>query len=554
MTISDLSPGEKTVDVSLPAWRTGRYAILDFAGGVVEFGVSNDAGEPLLWDKVDKNTWRITKGKSRTVRVEYGVYANEFQLRTRGLNSEHGFVDGTAVFMYLRESRTGPVELEVVPYAGWHVTTGLDSVPGRMNVFAAPTYDILVDCPLEIGTQRDYQFAVEGKAHVLSIYGTFNCDIDSLLGDISAIVKMNAEFWGTLPYRRYVFFFHAMPGAGGGTEHCNSSVMGVSPDPSFHPSVRKDLRGLISHEFFHTWNVKQFRPRGMESYDWDRENYSRELWIAEGATSYMHGRLLARAGLSGPLTLEDVSASIQSERSRPGNQLQSLNECSFDAWIKAFKNNEQAFNFETDIYGKGAQVCALMDLEIRQRSQNRQSFDDLLRALYKRFPLGTGGYTVEDVLKIADEIAGSSMKGFFQDFVSGRKPLDWRRAIGYAGLRLDTVEATRPWWGVLTSEEAGRTIIRQVVRGSSAYAGGIQVGDEVVALGGFRVSSASLQTRIAECVLGDTVKLTLFREGRQREVVIPLTIPHLSAIRISRIPDPSELQKRIYSSWLGRSN
>jgi predicted metalloprotease with PDZ domain len=547
--LRDLPAKETVVDVILPVWRSGRYAIFDFAGGVVEFSASGEGGRALPWSKLDKSRWRVTRGGERSVRIDYAVYANEFVHRTRGLNSERGFVDGTAVFMYAEELRGLPVDLLVTPCPGWHVTTGLQA-SGDANRFRASSYDVLADSPLEIGTQRDREFIVEGKPHTLSISGTFNCDVDSLIADISAIVRVNARFWGGLPYDRYVFLLQAFPGASGGTEHSNSAVIGVEPDPSPRPRVRKDLRGLLSHEFFHTWNVKKFRPKGMDPYDWTKENYYRELWLAEGGTSYMHGRLLARGGLADRPTLESLAAWIQSEEGRPGNRSQSVAECSFDAWVKFSRRTQQAFNFETDLYSRGALVCALMDLEIRHRSGNAKSFDDLLRTLLSRFPAGSGGYALEDVESIAGGLSGSSMSDFFLEYVTGTSPVDWNRFFGYAGFRTDTVGAqSRVWWGMTTSDDGGRTSVRNVVRGSCAYAAGLEVGDEIIALDGYRVNEASLSARMVEYAPGDSVRLTICREGRLRDLEVPLTILQKPAVRVVEIEDPTDLQKEIRRGW-----
>ncbi len=387
--------------------------------------------------------------------------------------------------------------------------------------------------------------------HVLSISGTFNCDVDSLIADISAIVRVNAQFWGDLPYERYVFLLQAYPGGEGGTEHLNSCVLSVSPDPSPHPHVRTDLRSLVSHEFFHVWNVKRLRPRGMDPYDWTKENYYRELWLAEGGTSYMHGRLLRRAGLSAPMTLESIAAWIQDEELRPGNRSQSIEESSFDAWIKYSRHTEQAFNFESDIYGRGALVCGLMDLEIRHRSSNAHSFEDLLRALYGRFPLGKGGYTLEDVEATAGELAGSSMSPFFRDYVLGTRPVEWNRFLGYAGLRTDSsASRARVWWGAATADEGGETRVRSVTRGSSAYAAGLEVGDELVALDGHRVNSGIRAARLADYAPGDTVRLTLFRDEREKTLRVPLTAllpPPATVVPLDR---PTALQREIRRGWL----
>ena len=181
LTITGLPADSRALDAAMPAWRTGRYVIFDFAGGVQEFSAQTVGGSKVRWEKTDKSTWRITSAGETTIVLRYKVYANEFDRRARGLDDEHGLVDGSAVFLYLPNYRKAPVKLTVVPYAHWHVTTGLDSVRGSRTEFTAPNYDHLADCPLEIGTQRDFGFIAEGKQHVLSLAGISSCDADTPL-------------------------------------------------------------------------------------------------------------------------------------------------------------------------------------------------------------------------------------------------------------------------------------------------------------------------------------------------------------------------------------
>lgn len=552
LSLDGVPRGDAAVEFRLPSWRSGRYAILDFAGGVSAFEAVDGAGRALRWTKTDKQTWRVEKPGATALRIRYKVYADRFEERTRGLNDSHGFVDGTAVFMYVQEFRQLPLVLSVRPWGAWHVTTGLEMKGDSVNVFTAPSYEVLADSPLEIGNQRDYAFTVEGKPHVLSVYGPLNCDIDTLIADVSRIVTVNARFWGSLPYRRFLFILHAIPGGSGGTEHSNSCVLTVPLDPSPGTKVCRNLLGLFSHEFFHVWNVKQFRPRGMNPYDWTGENYYREIWLAEGGTSYMHGRLMMQASFSSPRDYAaGLGAMVYDERTRAGNRLQSLSECSFDLWIRGRRGGGSR-NFETDVYGKGAQVSLCLDLEIRQRSANARSFNDLLLTLYRRFPPGSAGYTVQDVETIAGELAGGSMSAFFLKYVHGVEPLPWERVLGYAGLTLDTVSGpVVPYLGVVAADGAGGTLVREVVAGSPAYRSGVNVGDQIVALNDYRVQTAQFIERVRAFSLGDTIRLALFREERLRTLPVVLDARQAPAYEVRRVPQPTPLQRAIYESWTG---
>ncbi|MFI5251870.1 MAG: M61 family metallopeptidase [Bacteroidota bacterium] len=549
MEISNFSH-EQSLDVILPVWRPGRYLVLDFAGGVQEFSAFG-GGKSLLWEKADKTTWRITTKGATSIEVRYKVYANEFNQRTRGLNDLHGFVDGAAVFMYVEKFRKFPITLEVVPYNDWHVTTGLELK--EKNIFTAPDYDYLIDCPLEIGNQKDFSFDVDGVPHVLSIFGEGNWTADTLIRDISKIVKAEKDFWGFFPYKRYVFLLECTPTSGGGTEHINSAAIGTSPFVFKNPESYRGFLGLISHEFFHTWNVKQLRPKGIHPYDYTKENYSEELWVAEGTTSYFDELILVRAGFETPAAyLDHLAAAIGNERSRPGNKVQSLAEASYDAWIKYWKGTQQAYNSEADYYERGAMLSGLLDLEIRQQSGNKVSLDDVMREMMKRFPLSGPGYTLADFQRVVTETAGFDCKPFFRDFVYGTKPFEWEKACSYAGLDVTVKDSVpKAWLGIGTSDGSNGLRITRITAGSPAYYSGLDIGDEILALNGFRVRSSTLGDRIGEMKPGDTVQLTAFQNDQLRTFTIKLGTAPKSNYVVTQTKSPTDLQKSIYESWLG---
>lgn len=560
MTLENFPSSDQTLDLVLPVWRSGRYVIFDFAGGVQEFWVTDAAGKPLPWNKTDKTTWRVQTSGSRIVRIQYKMYANEFHLRTKGLNSDHAFVDPMSTFMYVEKYRALPLMLSVKPFGSWHVTTGLSSVKGEKNKFTAPNYDYFIDCPLEIGNQKEFEFDVEGKKHVLMIYGEGNYDAEALKKDIAKIVSANKEFWGNgsaelaedLPYDRYVFMLHLTPQGGGGTEHINSTIMGARPFVFRNAETYRSFLGLVSHEFFHTWNVKQLRPKGILPYAFTKENYTEELWIVEGTTSYYGPLILVRIGkTSASRYLEAIATNVRNDRQRPGNKLQSLSEASFDAWIKHWRPQEQDYNAETDFYGKGSHVSLLLDLEIRNRSQNKHSLDDVMRAMYQRFPLGGEGYTVHDFQRIAEEFAVSSLKKFFDDYVHGTVPLDWEKHLSYAGLELvEFRNDNRPWLGISTSETTGVARISRVVAGSPAYEAGLDINDELLAFNGWKVQHATWQDRLNEFKPGEKLKVSVFRAERLREMEITLQTELVPTYLVQRTKNPTDLQKSIYESWL----
>jgi predicted metalloprotease with PDZ domain len=557
LTLEGLPGHDSTLDFILPVWRPGRYLVMDFAGGVQNFSASDEHGKALPWEKVEKSLWRVRCGRSSNVSIRYTVYANEFNLRTRGLNEDHAFIDGASVFMYVEKYRRVPVHLAVHPFGTWHVTTGLDgeetgASAGR-RTFTAPDYDYFIDCPIEIGTQKDFSFMVDGLPHVLSIFGSGNWDPDTLIRDMTRIITTEKNFWGEYPYKRYVFLVHCTPNSGGGTEHINSTVLGTRPFIFKNPDTYRGFLSLVAHEYFHTWNVKRLRPKGIHPYDYTKENYSPELWIAEGTTSYYDNLFLVRSGFMTPdKYLAGTGSAVQNDRQRPGNTVQPLAESSFDAWVKYWRATEQSFNFESDYYSKGANVSLLLDLEIRHRSGNTRSLDDVMRTMYRRFPLSGTGYTLSDFQKAAEECSGVSLKRFFDQYVYATAPLPWEECLEYAGLSLTKIDtALKPWIGLVTNDAGEKTRINLVIAGSPASAAGLDIGDELLAMNGFRVRTSDLTERISQLSDGDEVTLTVFRNDRLREYKVKVARAPVPAYRIVKISRTTDLQKSIYQGWLG---
>jgi len=550
VSYSGLPRSGETFDLLLPVWRSGRYVVFDFAGDVQEFSAQDGKGSPLGWEKTDKMTWHIRKGSSTTVTAKYKVYANEVNQRTKEMNDQGAFLDGSAVFMYADKYRGLPLTLTVTPYRDWHVTTGLENAKGAKNTLTSPTYDYLIDCPLFVGNQLDVEFEAGGRPHVLSILGEGNYDTKKMVKDITKLVEANKELWGSLPYQRYVFMLHVSPRHGGGTEHINSTAMGTRPWGFTNTNSYNGFLGLVSHEYFHTWNVKQIRPKGISPYDWTKENYTKELWVSEGTTSYYTSRMMMRAGLSTPARYVDqLPGQIQGDRQKPGNKLQSATESSFDAWIKYWKQNEQAFNAETDYYDRGSDISLFLDLEIRNRSNNKASLDNVMKAMYERFPWNGTGFTVDDFRKVCDEFAGSSLKQFFDDHVYGTKPLEWEKVLLYAGLEAKSKTEQKAWFGAFIGGEPPR-IRWQVAAGSPAYIAGLDLNDEIIALNGYRVSANDFNTRIGEMKAGDVVKLTVMRSDELREFNVTLVNNPVPGYTVTKVSDPTDLQKAIYESWV----
>lgn len=542
---------ENYVDLILPVWRPGRYFVFDFPSGVVEFKAEDDRSSPLKWKKIDKCTWRIETRSITKLTVIYKLYANEFDQRTRGLDEQHGFVNGTAVFMYCEKLRQLPLTLKVIPYKDWHVTTGLDDFSDEPNTYTAPDYDHLADCPLEIGSQKDHQFDLDGKKYIISFFGKADYNIDTLISAMSKVIKTETDFWGKIPFDKYVFIIHCGTRGGGGTEHINSTVLDITPKAFESADSFRGYLGLVAHEFFHTWNVKQIRPLGLTPYNYTKENYVEELWFAEGGTSYYDELMVLRSGQAEAVDFfKEIARSAEEERRRPGNRMQSLAESSFDAWVKFWKGTPQKYKMESDYYGKGADISLILDLEIRQQTNNNFCLDDILRTMYDRFPPGKG-YTNKDIINICGELTGSSYKQFFDDYVYGTKAIEWEKYLSYAGLELITVDSTSvPVIGLELQQSDGKILVSNVITGSAADISKFVSGDEIITADGDRVNYEDLNNRLQRMKIGEKINLGIFRKDKYIEIKLSLNEPKVPNYVVSKTSTPDDLQKNIYEDWL----
>ncbi|MDQ3555663.1 MAG: M61 family peptidase, partial [Gemmatimonadota bacterium] len=286
------------VELAMPVWTPGSYLVREFARNAHTFAAEDGAGGPLGWSKTDKTRWRVDAPRDGTLRVRYTVYAAELSVRTSHLDASHGYVNGASVFFYAEGRRDEPLELRVEPPAGWRTTTALPPGP-EPETFLAAGYDELADSPLEIGTHALLEWESGGVPHRYAVWGRGNLDPERLVADTRRIVDATRDFWGGLPYRDFTFILHLTAGAAGGLEHRDSTTLLVDRW-AFRGRPYEETLALVTHEFFHVWNGKRIRPAPLGPFDYTRENYTRNLWVVEGVTTYYTDLLLRRAGLITP--------------------------------------------------------------------------------------------------------------------------------------------------------------------------------------------------------------------------------------------------------------
>jgi predicted metalloprotease with PDZ domain len=508
MTIPEVS-GE--VAVQIPAWNA-LYQIRDFASHVqcVE-AFAGSAKAPI--EKVDKQTWRVTG--AGTITVRYVTYWDEVGPFATQLNGEHAFINPAMILFYVptRRSEDVLVAMPDIPEA-WKVAsanfTGEEYAGAAQSVtLHAKNYDALVDAPIEVG--RFEEFDLKGVSPPISVVihgnGWKKKHVEE---ELKRICEYEIKLMDGAPFKHYTFILHIGKGAGGGgMEHANSTAIGIPSD--------EYLSGVAAHEFFHLWNVKRIRPATLEPVDFTKEQYTRALWFAEGVTSTYGAYTLVRSGIwNKERFYGDLGEQISELEARPANRWQSAEQSSLDAWLEKYplyNGPEDSVSY----YAKGQVLGDLLDILIRDRTDNEKSLDDVFRGLNTDF--AKQGKTYRDSLDIrleAEKVAGGAFEQFFRDYVAAAEPLPYQQMLRLAGLDVRTIEHKRAVLGFSAERESsGMVTVGAVDEGSAAAVAGLRTGDVLVNWNDGEVPR-SLGRWVGERQPGETVKVRIRREGRER--------------------------------------
>lgn len=549
-----------TLDFHLPVWRTGLYLVMDFVGTMSGIEVMDGNGAALPFTQTAKSSWRVQRPDASVgeVVVRYRLYADSLNDRTRHVNAEHAFLNPAAVFIYADDFRDEPVAVTLSLPEDWRAESGMEQPePGH---FIAPNYDRLVDSPIEAGTFDLVSFEAGGMTIDFLIHGIWDEDEERLAKDISAIVEATVNVFATasrpLPTDRYLFMLYSGAGLGGGTEYYNSTVVHTDPQAFWDDDDWQDFLGLMAHEFFHTWNVKRFRPASIDRYDYLNVNYTELLWVAEGLTSYYDQLLPVRAGL---VPVEDyreqLADSIGGVVDNPGYGQDTLARASFEAWTKGFHRGADRAadkaNRTISFYSQGGMLGLVLDLEIRDISGGQRSLDTVMAALYDDFPLGGGGFTFQDYRERLAAAGDESLAARLDGWVYGTEPLPLAQALETVGWVLEREDISDdPVQVSLGVSLSGNPPVVSAPRlNGSAWRAGVNAGDELLALDGVRIGSG-LNTLLRRYAPNDNVELTFFRDGVLKTLTLILD-PALADYEINVNEDAAESTSQQRKDWLG---
>jgi predicted metalloprotease with PDZ domain len=567
-------------ELSLPVWIPGSYLVREFARHLSGIEASQGRREVRL-EQRDKTTWVAHCAGRGALVVRYRVYANDASVRTAWLDSQRGFFNGTSVCLRVQGREAEPHQLELGPLPrGWQHSTAMAAADAGGRRFEAGNYDELVDHPVELGPFWRGQFKAHGVPHEFVVAGALPAfDGERLLADARRICEAGIAFWhgrvgasaaaarpGRPPFERYVFMLNAVDDGYGGLEHRASTALiasrrdlprrGVEPTGDSYTT----LLGLISHEYFHTWNVKRMRPADFASYDYTRENYTGLLWFFEGFTSYYDDLLLRRCGLiDDGKYLKLVAKTVNNVLGTPGRQVQSVAQASFDAWVKYYRPDENTVNATVSYYTKGSLVALALDLGLRR--EGRGTLDDVMRALWMRSAAGAigrqgsrqqaggGPITEADIAAVLKEVGGRSWAKELDAWVHGTDELPLKAALASFGIGWSDEKPTLAQrLGARLTDSGGALKLQAVLRGGAAGRAGLAAGDELVALDGWRLK------RIDDLAALQAFEWPLPLLAARDQRLLTLTLPASrtsGAVTLSADPraDAAVLARR--EAWLG---
>ena len=543
--------------LSLPVWIPGSYLVREFARHLSSLQAQQD-GRPVALEQTDKASWRVRCRAGVPLRVEYRVYAFDTSVRAAYLDASRGFFNptGTCLRVHGQEQQPHTIELADLP-PDWQVATAMPCAPAATarHTYRSADYDELVDHPFELGRFWRGEFKAAGIAHEFVVAGALpDFDAERLLADAQRICETQIAFWhgsqaATPPFERYVFLLNTAEDGHGGLEHRASTALlaarrdlprrsANAADPAARgggaggnaaATANDDgyvgLLGLISHEYFHAWNVKRMRPREFARYDYTRENYTGLLWFFEGHTAYYDDLLLVRAGLLDTARyLKLVAKALASVLATPGRSVHSVAQSSFEAWTKFYRPDENTPNATVSYYAKGALVALALDLTLR--SEGHGTLDDVMRTLWRTSHAGP--LDEADIAAALEAVGARSYARELAAWVHGTDELPLAPLLAAAGVDWQAPPATLAQRLGLRVNESALTGVRvsHVLRGGAAERAGLAAGDELLALDDWRLRRLDDGLRL----LREHVPATALVARDQRLLRLPIELPAADAV------------------------
>jgi predicted metalloprotease with PDZ domain len=512
---------EKEIEIKMPVWSPGSYLVREFSKNVNLVKANDfDSKSTLRVEKKSKNTWKISTNNSKKIKISYEVYSFELSVRTSFLDLQHGFISGSSIFMYIDKFKEKNGTLAIFPHHTFKkVSTALpqnkESLANDNTFsFAFLNYDQLVDCPIEIGNHETFNFEAAGVLHSVAMFGPGNFDVSQLKIDMAKIVTAATTVFGENPNKNYLFIIHNVIDGQGGLEHTNSTTLSVNRW-TYQGSEYIGFLSLVAHEYFHLWNVKRIRPIELGPFNYDEEVYTSLLWVMEGFTSYYDELLLKRAGYyTNEQILSKISGGINYVEGSEGSRVQPVAHASFDAWIKAYRPNENSANTTMTYYSRGAMLASILDAKIITKYKGEKCLDHFLQKLYEDFyKKKNRGFSENEFNQALTDFMKEDMSSFIADYVNGTKTPKFEEIYKPLGILVSYTGSVKPSFGASFSSSNGKAIVKSIRSNSAAENMGLSVNDEVIGMNGYRISASELDGIITNLADGEEINLLVSREN-----------------------------------------
>lgn len=550
---------------AMPNWLPGSYKVRDFVAQQGNVRAFDASGNELPFEWLSKNRLLVTAAEGMEVLLRYVYYAHERTVRHSHINRFHAFLNPGNCLMFV-EGRTDVIHHVHIDHPWSRVSTALS--PVREGTWGALNYDILIDSPIEIGDHYVGEYERHGATHEVAITGAGDFDPDWITERTKEIIDNAILLWGGLPYDRYVFILHMLPDQYGGLEHARSQVS-MFDSHSFGDRKRiGKFLALLTHEFFHTWNVKRLRPVELGPFNYHEENYTRMLWLAEGVTSYYDDLLSFRSGF---YTRKEYLKILSDDHLNalldvPGRLAMSIKDSSFLSWVKLYLPTPDSANRFPSYYLKGGVIMLLLDLLIVNKTEGEKSLDDGLRALYRRYEENPDtGITEEEFVNIVSAATDVDIDEPFLSWLNSTDELPAEELFRTVGLELKEKEekeekmgegisipsAEKVWLGLGLGEERGSLKVAKVWADSPAEQAGMGPDDEIIAANGIRVRDTKGWKAVLHSLSeGEGMNVLAACEGRMYETI--LTPEKRRHYQLVEVTNPTPEQKKKLEKWLGR--
>ena len=550
----EVPPGPDTRELQMPVWNA-LYQKRDFAQYLQWIRAEDPGGQALPMNQVNASRWRVA-GTSRGVRISYQIFADNPGPYGAQLNGEHAFFNLAEILLYSEDVRSRAVQLQFREVPGqWKIATALDE---QQDLLVAANYDQLVDSPVEMGRFEERDFAAPCGAYRVIIDDRSDAGaevhaqaiLDKLVAPIRQIVSAASEWMSDCPFRRYVFLYHVSERwAGGGMEHSSSAAISL-PGRDFG-NVSEALLSITAHEFFHLWNVKRIRPQSLEPVDYGKENYTTALWFSEGVTSTASSYIRLRAHLlDEPHYLAHLSEEITELENRPAHLTQSAEQSSLDAWLEKYPFYglpQRSISY----YNKGELLGVLLDLAMREASDERASLRELFRRMNEQY--GKPGKFFADseaVRQAAESVSHADLRDFFAKYVSGVDEIPWDNFFRRVGLDVTKKVVALADPGFQTVEQFDQPpTVAEIELGSAAESAGLRVGDVILGVNG-QTAGRRVERDIAQRAPGSRLTLSISREGVPHQFEWKLGTTTRTVFQLVEAQDATIEQRERRAAWL----